>query len=285
MPPSLTGNEYTGGIDIDTPSIVPSSDVGDVGEAESCDSLEHSAFRLHRASDTSIELEEFFLPTETVSVQHDGRGFLARGAANKTPGIQSDTQYDENHAASVHSGRSKTQTGLSRRERSPEEPLFTLNCVFGGSRSRDERFLTPDVRHLIRNYAENVLPMLSHVGYVDTPWARFHLPRALQCFSELEIFGHSPKSRQALLHTTLCVSAYNQYNTCLSRGQDEQVHKWLSIAASYKGRALRTLETCLRGSSSAMDRGNGDSDFDEIFGAMLAMVTMDVSLSSSAFSR
>ncbi|KAL2414725.1 hypothetical protein ABEF95_003052 [Exophiala dermatitidis] len=241
-------------------------DIEDVGGAESCYSAESAAFHLDCASNEDNGLVEYLLPTE--GGQIDAAGLLECTAGIDPTLTQGEIELYGNPATAVHGDRSET---VSSRVQFPQEQPFALDSVFDGS-SKDKRLLTPDVKCLLRNYAENVLPIFGHVGFMDTPWARLHLPRALQCITELEVLGRSPESRQALLYTALCVSAYNQYNTCSSEAQDVQDHKWLDIAASYKGRALQALETSLR--ESTLDFAK--SDFGEILGAMLAMVTIGI---------
>ncbi|VUC20779.1 unnamed protein product [Clonostachys rosea] len=151
------------------------------------------------------------------------------------------------------------------------EPTPSLRC-FGNDPSA-EVFLKARVRHLLRNYAENVLPIFSPLDQTDvlgSPWRNFHLSRALQCSIELEILGSAPPSRRALLQTILTISAYNLRNLHLSDGEVSQT--WGHVASKYKCEALKQLETCVGESYADLT----DSVYNELLAAMLCMVTIDV---------
>jgi hypothetical protein len=134
-------------------------------------------------------------------------------------------------------------------------------------------FLTSQIKYLIRNYAQNVMPIYCVLEVAGNPWQSFMLPRVLQCCTELEILGRSTTPRQALLYAVLTISAYNLQN--VSSGYETyRGPEWNRVASSYKGKALRLLESCL-GSSILEDTS---TDHDELLAAMLSMVTIDVCL-------
>ncbi|RTE85152.1 hypothetical protein BHE90_000315 [Fusarium euwallaceae] len=133
-----------------------------------------------------------------------------------------------------------------------------------------EVFLKAEVRHLLRNYVENVLPIFSPLDLPSSPWRDFHLRRALQCTIELEIIGHAPRSRRALLQTILTVSAYNLRN--VNSSDHEASRRWGHVASNYKCEALKLLEACVGESYADLT----DSVYNELLAAMLCMVTIDV---------
>ncbi|KAI8716478.1 Zn(2)-C6 fungal-type domain-containing protein [Fusarium sp. LHS14.1] len=133
-----------------------------------------------------------------------------------------------------------------------------------------EIFLKVEVRHLLRNCVENVLPIFSPLDLPSSPWKDFHLRRALQCSIELEIMGHAPRSRRALLQTILTVSAYNLLN--VNSSDHEISRRWGHVASNYKCEALKLLETCVGESYADLT----DSVYNELLAAMLCMVTIDV---------
>jgi hypothetical protein len=134
-------------------------------------------------------------------------------------------------------------------------------------------FLTSQIKYLIRNYAQNVMPIYCVLEVAGNPWKSFMLPRVLQCCTELEILGQSTTPRQALLYAVLTISAYNLRN--VSSGYETyRGPEWNRVASSYKCKALRLLESCL-GSSILEDTS---TDHDELLAAMLSMVTIDVCL-------
>ncbi|KIW65509.1 hypothetical protein PV04_07764 [Phialophora macrospora] len=132
-------------------------------------------------------------------------------------------------------------------------------------------FLTSQIKYLIRNYAQNVIPIYCVLEAASNPWQSFMLPRVLQCCTELEILGQSTTPRQALLYAVLSISAYNLQNVS-PRYETWQGLEWDRVASSYKGKALRLIESCL-GSSILEDIS---TDHDELLAAMLSMVTIDV---------
>ncbi|EEU43409.1 uncharacterized protein NECHADRAFT_82674 [Fusarium vanettenii 77-13-4] len=103
-----------------------------------------------------------------------------------------------------------------------------------------EVFLKAEVRHLLRNYVENVLPIFSPLDLPSSPWKDFHLRRALQCSIELEIMDHAPRSRRALLQTILTVSAYNLRNV------NSSDHEVISGDTSTSKIHLQASETLIR---------------------------------------
>ncbi|KAM5347496.1 hypothetical protein ACJ41O_010501 [Fusarium nematophilum] len=150
-------------------------------------------------------------------------------------------------------------------------PAATVYCCPGDPSA--EVFLKARVRHLLRNYVENVLPIFSPLDQTDvlgSPWRNFHLSRALQCSIELEILGTAPPSRRALLQTILTISAYNLRNIHSSDQATSQM--WSHVASNYKCEALKLLETCVGESYADLT----DSVYNELLAAMLCMVTIDV---------
>ncbi|KAJ3549056.1 hypothetical protein NM208_g690 [Fusarium decemcellulare] len=144
-------------------------------------------------------------------------------------------------------------------------------CLDGDSSA--EVFLKGRVRHLLRNYVENVIPIFTPLDQTDlpvSPWRDFHLSRALQCSIELEILGKATPSRRALLHTILTISAYNLRNV---NSLDKDISRdWGHVASDYKCEALKLLEACVGESYADLT----DSVYNELLAAMLCMVTIDV---------
>lgn len=134
-------------------------------------------------------------------------------------------------------------------------------------------FLDLEVKHLLRNYASNVLNIFSPLGTLDTPWRRFHLARSLQSSIEMEILGHSAPSLRALLYTVLTISAYNLRNIPSSTASNGFNQYWNEVAARYKCKALKLLESCIRDQTTSLS----NSVYNELLAAMLCMVTIDVS--------
>ncbi|GME49846.1 hypothetical protein FDECE_9932 [Neofusicoccum parvum] len=133
-------------------------------------------------------------------------------------------------------------------------------------------FLTIQVKHLLDHYSKNVLRIFSILDNKNTPWSSFHLPRALQCCSELEVVGRSTPARSALLHAILSVSAYNLQCRHASQNQEAVARKWAEIGSKYRMQALDFLKT------SAGDPlvATTNSEYKELLAAMLSMVTIDV---------
>ncbi|KAK2604129.1 hypothetical protein N8I77_007084 [Diaporthe amygdali] len=134
-------------------------------------------------------------------------------------------------------------------------------------------FLTPNVRFLLQNYADNVVPILGTLDTSHNPWKEVHLPHAMLCSIELDILGHSTRSKRALLHTILAVSAYNINNMRSRTAEDTDSRKWSYLASDYKCQALSLLEACVGASQGTLDF----PVYNEILAAMLSMVTIDVS--------
>ncbi|KAF9890817.1 hypothetical protein FE257_005388 [Aspergillus nanangensis] len=133
-------------------------------------------------------------------------------------------------------------------------------------------FLTIQIRYLLSHYTQNVLPIFSILDNDETPWRNFHLPRALQCCSELEVTGTSPNSRQALLHAVLSSSAYNLQNRYLGTGQTDLEQRWQSAASHHRLLAVK----CLRESAAHPQAASTNSEYKELLAAMLSMVTINV---------
>lgn len=140
-------------------------------------------------------------------------------------------------------------------------------------------FLNLEVKHLLRNYASNVLHIFSPLDTLNNTWRRFHLSHALQCSIELEILGHSAPSRRALLYTVLTISAYNLRNIPAPLGPNDINQYWGQVAARYKCKALNLLETCIRDQTTSLS----NSVYNELLAAMLCMVTIDVCISMAGF--
>lgn len=134
-------------------------------------------------------------------------------------------------------------------------------------------FLTVQVKYLLDHYSNNVLHIFSILDNKDTPWRNFHLPRAYQCCTELEVVGKSSPARSALLHAILSVSAFHLQNKHMHLNQTETAMKWANIASTHRFQALDYLTT------SAADplTASTNSEYKELLAAMLSMVTVDVS--------
>lgn len=134
-------------------------------------------------------------------------------------------------------------------------------------------FLTVQVKYLLDHYSNNVLHIFSVLDNKDTPWRNFHLPRAYQCCTELEVVGKSSPARSALLHAILSVSAFHLQNKHMHLKQSETAMKWADIASTHRLQALDYLTT------SAADplTASTNSEYKELLAAMLSMVTVDVS--------
>ncbi|KAH7153598.1 fungal-specific transcription factor domain-containing protein [Dactylonectria macrodidyma] len=147
------------------------------------------------------------------------------------------------------------------------QPTASMTPSNGGS--PEAFFLRADVKQLLRNYVQNVLPIFSPLDIPTSPWKDFHLPRALQCATELEIMDDVPVSRRALLHAILTISAYNLRNV---HSSENESRRWGHVASHYKCEALKLLENCVGDSSTEV----ADHVYNELLAAMLCMVTIDV---------
>lgn len=133
-------------------------------------------------------------------------------------------------------------------------------------------FLTFQVKHLLDHYSRNVLRIFSILDNKNTPWSSFHLPRALQCCSELEVVGKSTPARSALLHAILSVSTYNLQCRHASENQDAVARKWAELGMKYRMEALQFLKTSAGNPLVATT----NAEYKELLAAMLSMVTVDV---------
>lgn len=177
-----------------------------------------------------------------------------------------DQDRDQDETAEIEGNPS--MTALSQ-QTPPQRQLSAFIPLSEGD-SSDHVFLTEEVKHLLRNYATNVLPIFSPLDTSNSPWRDFHLPHALQCSIELEILADSPPARRALLHTILTISAYNLRN--IHSSEKETSRKWSHVASHYKCEALKLLETCIGGSAPELT----SPIYNELLAAMLCMVTIDV---------
>ncbi|KAL6353765.1 hypothetical protein LRP88_12757 [Fusarium phalaenopsidis] len=199
------------------------------------------------------------IPINETSQQLD---FLATGTA--MVGVLQDLEEAEDMEEDGAQTSSHPDTSV--------EPGYSPSIYPVGGDPSAEVFLKAEVRHLLRNYVENVLFIFSPLDLPNSPWRDFHLRQALQCSIELEIIGRAPPSRRALLQTILTVSAYNLRN--VNSSDPEVSRKWGNVASNYKCEALKLLETCVGESYADLT----DSVYNELLAAMLCMVTIDVSV-------
>lgn len=157
-------------------------------------------------------------------------------------------------------------------ETSPDETNANLSLSIHSDLFLRPTFLTVQVKHLLDHYSRNVLRIFSILDNKNTPWSSFHLPRALQCCSELEVAGKSTPARSALLYATLSVSAYNLQCRHASENQDAVARKWATVGMKYRLEALQFLRT----SASNPLVATTNSEYKELLAAMLSMVTVDV---------
>lgn len=133
-------------------------------------------------------------------------------------------------------------------------------------------FITSQVKYLLDHYRSYVMCIYSMLENKKTPWHLFHIPRAFQCCTELEVVGHSSPARGALLHAILSVSAYNLRNRHLGQKRSDSANQWSEIASNHRARALNYLRTSVSDPRAA----STNMEYKELLAAMLSMITVDV---------
>lgn len=137
-------------------------------------------------------------------------------------------------------------------------------------------FLSEDHRYLLHHYIENVVDIFCVVRNPKSPWRLIHVRSSLQAVGELAVKGTTSHARNALLHCLLSISAYSLANKFHCSNRMTQATKWSNMALRLRCEAVRHLKRSVQDLYSDFN-----FKYKVQLAAMLSMVTIDVSLSST----
>lgn len=141
------------------------------------------------------------------------------------------------------------------------------------SQSNNPKFLTTQVKLLLKHYRTVVISFFGILDNAQTPWKMLHFPKATQAACEFEL-GMVPRGApNILLHTVLTISAFSLQNLSHRNSSEHASRQWGALAIQYRSEALALLAAHLDSNMSGID----ESEYQELLAAVLSMVSIDVS--------
>ncbi|KAL4909132.1 hypothetical protein BDW74DRAFT_174344 [Aspergillus multicolor] len=127
-------------------------------------------------------------------------------------------------------------------------------------------------RFLMSHYMTRVITLFCVIDNAKSPWKTIHLPRVLQCASELSFGGTTTRIRNALRKSLLSISAINLSNDYRARGCIADAESWGNVGSRYGYEAIGLLKYAVETDFYAVQRPK----YKEFLATMLSMITINV---------